>query len=802
MAEGAAFGLGGGGGGLGGGGAEMIEPTVRTNFADTAFWAGSLTTDADGFAEVKFDMPENLTGWKVKAWALGAGTKVGEGSVEVTTKKNLLVRLQAPRFFVEKDEVVLSAIVHNDLATEKAVRVVLECEGGTLLPISDKVDVTANDPKWSLPGQISIPANGKQRVDWRVKVIREGSAIVRMKALTDEESDAMQMTFPVYVHGMLKTESYSGAIRPTDAAGSVKLTVPQERRINESRLEVRFTPTLAGAMVDALPYLVEYPYGCTEQTLNRFLPTVITQRILQRMQLDLAAIKEKRTNLNAQELGDPTDRAKQWKRFDRNPVFDTDEVAAMVKDGVERLTAMQLSDGGWGWFSGYGEHSSPHTTATVVHGLQIAAQNDVALVPGVLDRGVAWLKRYQDEQVQLIKRAATKPKDGRWKERADATDALVYMILVDADVSNNEMNEFLFRDRIELPVYAKAVYGLALQKQQQAEKLATVMQNIDQFLEQDNENQTAYLKLPENNWWWYWYGSGIEANAYYLKLLTRVNPQDEKASRLVKYLLNNRKHATYWNSTRDTGLCIEALAEYLVASGEAEPNLTIEVWHDGKKQKDVKVDKTNLFNFDNAFTLVGDAVTDGEHTLELRKQGQGPLYFNAYLTNFTLEEHIAKAGLEVKVGRKYYKLTRVDKEVDAAGSRGQAVKEKVEKYDRTELENLASLTSGDLVEVEFEIDSKNDYEYLVFEDMKAAGFEPVEVRSGYTGNSLGAYVEYRDERVAFFVRHLPRGKHSMKYRLRAEIPGLFSALPTKASAMYAPELRGNSDEIKLQILDR
>ncbi len=794
----------GAGGGLGGGGGgpEMIEPTIRSNFADTAFWAGSLTTDAEGFAEVKFDMPENLTGWKVKAWALGAGTKVGEGSVEVTTKKNLLVRLQAPRFFVEKDEVVLSAIVHNDLATEKTVRVVLECEGGTLLPMSEKVDVAATDPKWSLPGEIVIPANGKQRVDWRVKVVHEGSAIVRMKALTDEESDAMQMTFPVYVHGMLKTESYSGAIRAADATGSVKLNVPAERRINESRLEARFSPTLAGAMVDALPYLVEYPYGCTEQTLNRFLPTVITQRILQKMQLDLAAIRDKRTNLNAQELGDPLDRAKQWKRFDRNPVFDADEVAAMVKDGVERLTAMQLSDGGWGWFSGYGEHSSPHTTATVVHGLQIAAQNDVAIVPGVLDKGIAWLKRYQDEQVQLIQRAATKPKDQRWKERADATDALVYMLLVDADIANGDMNEFLFRDRIELPVYAKALFGLALQKQQQAEKLATVMQNIDQFLEQDDENQTAYLKLPENNWWWSWHGSTIEANAYYLKLLTRVNPQDEKASRLVKYLLNNRKHGTYWNSTRDTGLCIEALAEYLVASGEAEPKLTIEVWLDGKKQKEVAVDKTNLFSFDNSFVLMGDAVTDGEHTLEFRKQGQGPLYFNAYLTNFTLEDHIEKTGLEVKVQRKYYKLTRVDKTVDAAGSRGQAVKEKVEKYERTELENLATVTSGDLVEVELEIDSKNDYEYLVFEDMKASGFEPVEVRSGYVGNSLGAYVEYRDERVAFFVKQLPRGKHSMKYRLRAEIPGKFSALPTKASAMYAPELRGNSDEIKLQIEDR
>ena len=80
-------------------------------------------------------------------------------------------------------------------------------------------------------------------------------------------------------------------------------------------LEVRYSPTLAGAMVDALPYLVDYPYGCTEQTLNRFLPTVITQKVLIRMGLDLKKIQEKRTNLNAQEIGDDRQRMADWKRL-------------------------------------------------------------------------------------------------------------------------------------------------------------------------------------------------------------------------------------------------------------------------------------------------------------------------------------------------------------------------------------------------------------------------------------------------------------------------------------------------------
>ncbi|MBC7351671.1 MAG: hypothetical protein H5U08_04870, partial [Thermogutta sp.] len=94
-----------------------------------------------------------------------------------------------------------------------------------------------------------------------------------------------------------------------------------------------------------------------------------------------------------------------------------------------------------------------------------------------------------------------------------------------------------------------------------------------------------------------------------------------------------------------------------------------------------------------------------------------------------------------------------------------------------------------------------DYEYLVFEDMKPAGFEPVELRSGYTRDAPGAYVEFRDNRVVFFCRALQRGRYSLSYRMRAEIPGKFSALPTRGYAMYAPELRANSDEIKLRVID-
>ena len=203
----------------------------------------------------------------------------------------------------------------------------------------------------------------------------------------------------------------------------------------------------------------------------------------------------------------------------------------------------------------------------MVHGLQIAQQNDVAIVPDVMQRGVQWLKNYQDEQVRRLQNALKKPKVDPWKELADNTDALVYMVLVDAGVKNAEMHEFLYRDRTKLAVYGLAIYGLAAEKLGDREKLAMVLQNIGQYVMQDEENQTAWLNLPESNYWWYWYGSEYEAQAYYLKLLSRTDPKGQKASRLVKYLLNNRKHATYWNSTRDTAIVvfITVAAVFIVA---------------------------------------------------------------------------------------------------------------------------------------------------------------------------------------------------------------------------------------------
>ena len=761
-----------------------VDVYVRKNLADAAVWVGALETDASGVAKLDFTMPENLTAWKIRVWAMGHGTRVGESTAEVVTRKNLVVRLQTPRFLIERDEVVISANVHNYLPGDQRVVVTLAVPEGLL------------KPQDALVRTVSIEAGGERRVDWRVDALAEGEATVTVTAKGADDSDGMQLDLPIHVRGVLQTESYTGVIRPEDESASFTVDVPAERRPEQTRLEVVFSPSLAPTMLETLPYLIEYPHGCTEQTLNRFLPAVLCQKVLRGMGLSLDDLHQKTDGPRPEEHGEAAPKHK--------PVLDNKRLDEIVDTGIARLESMQLSDGSWGWFSGWGEHSSPHTTAVVVRGLLVAEKSGVVVPKKMLRRGVEWLSAYEQNQIEMIERWPDRElpenKDLPAKRWADNQDALTTLVLTQADAGDPRMIKFLDRDRTQLSAYGLTAFGLALHRLEEAEKLDIVMRNLTQLVERDDDNQTAWLELPGGSWW-YWYGNEIETQAFFLKLLCATEPRGELAPRLVKYLVANRRNATYWNSTRDTALVVEALADYLAASGEGEASAEIEVWVDGELRREVSVGPENLLSMENRLSMEGKGLATGQHTVELRKRGEGPLYWSGYLTNFTMEEDIDPAGLELRVQRRFYRLVEEDATSPVAGGRGQVIDQAVERYRRIPIEHGDQLTSGDLIEVELTVESKNDYEYILLEDRKAAGLEPVEVRSGYNGNELGAYIEYRDDRVNLYATRLPRGRHSVTYRLRAEVPGTFSALPTDIEAMYSPQLRGNSASHTLRIED-
>lgn len=774
---------------------DMATPAVRGEFADTALWIAALDTDENGEARFSLAMPENLTAWKTRVWTMAKGVRVGEGGALVETAKNVIIRPQAPRFLTQKDKAVLSANLHNYLPRAKKARAELLIEGG-LLELADGVAASI---------EVELAAGGEQRVDWLVEAKRPGQARIVMKLLTDEESDAAEIRLPVIIHGARRVEPFGGVMRSGENEIVIPFRVPEERLAEQSRLELTFSPSIASAMLEALPFLIEYPYGCTEQTLNRFLPAVTTRRFLESMGMSLSDAGNA-----AGTEGDP--RSREWlKRYgDRrhanrpSPVFDDGELDKMATLGLERLAAMQNGDGGWGWFSGSGERSWPHTTAVVVYGLLAARDNGAVPPPEVLRAGLDWLRAYQDKQVgKLGLFRSGNEKEG--KAKADNLDAFIHMTLVRAGRGDAAMRDFLYRDRLGLSLSGLAMLGLALEGEKETSMLEVVLDNLDQFVDRDVSAGTAWLRLPATGWWW-WYNDDVETMAWYLKLLSRTDPRGDTASGLAKYLLKNRKNGTYWRSTRDTAYAVDALAEYAAASGEAKPDMLVAVFLDGAKVMERRIGPGNLLD-DNRFALAGLAVEAGDHELRLVRSGAGNLYFGGGLDVFSLEDPIAGAGGDLRVERAYYKLVREEAATDMPDASGVAAAARIEKYRRVPLpspfesggDGGATVNSGDLVEVELTIVTANDCEYLVFEDMKAAGLEAVELTSGYSRNALGAYVEYRDQKVTLFVRQLPRGTHRIAYRFRAETPGRFSALPAIGGGMYATDLAANSDEMKVRV---
>jgi uncharacterized protein YfaS (alpha-2-macroglobulin family) len=286
---------------------------------------------------------------------------------------------------------------------------------------------------------------------------------------------------------------------------------------------------------------------------------------------------------------------------------------------------------------------------------------------------------------------------------------------------------------------------------------------------------------------------------------------------LMKWLTQQAR-SNHWRSTKETAMAVYALNDYVRVNKELEVDYTIRVNLNGALTKTYRVNSQNALFFDNRFITGEIFLENGENVLTIEKIGKGNVYWSAATEYFSLEEPIKAAGNELAIKRRYFKLTRKTGEAmkpEAAPAAGAArkvapgflprpvpVTPQEPEYSRSEIRDGDTLKSGDLVEVELTIDSSNDYEYLVFEDMKAAGLEPVDIRSGYAwGDGLSSNVELRDEKVALFVDRLPQGTRVLRYRMRAEIPGKFHALPTNGYAMYAPEVRAISDEARINVRD-
>jgi hypothetical protein len=621
----------------------------------------------------------------------------------------------------------------------------------------------------------------------------------------------MQRTYSVFEHGIEKAITKAGKMRGSEV--TVRLDLPQQRREGSTTLAVQVTPSLAVTMLDALPYLVHYPYGCTEQTMSRFLPAVVTARTLKELGLaaeDVAA--RVFGGIEAQHTGKTHPQGR--KEFDR--------LEDITRQGLERLYDFQHGDGGWGWWK---EGTSDHyMSAYVVWGLVLARQAGIEVRDDVLQRGAEYLTReiveeefnFDMQSWMLHALAAEHAARGRREAGGPQNKALAN----------------LWENRDRLNAYTRALLALAVHNLGDRDKAATLVENLENGVQRDEAPDTSVIVrgaessspavIGTAHWgqdgiFYRWSDGGIEGTAFALTALLTIDPGNALVEPVCNWLIKNRRGAQ-WSNTRDTAVAILALNHYLKKSGELATEMEFELLVNGSKVATRKVTPQDVLGAPSRFEIDPRLVRSGGNDIVVRRTaGSGPLYFSTTAAFFSLEEPVKAAGHEIFLRRGYDRLAR--RETLLKGPL--AV--------RRPLDDGGTVTSGERVEVQLIVEAKNDYEYLVFEDLKPAGLEAVEVRSGqplyarelkadavqrrferggapdpgdYTGRTCWVYQELRDRQVAMFIDKLPQGVWEIEYELRGEIPGEFHALPALAHAMYVPEIRANSDELRLTVLER
>ncbi len=711
-----------------------IEIIVRNDFRSTAFWKPDVMTDATGTATITLDYPEALTEWRATARAITPDSRVGMSSSSARTSLPLLVRLESPRFFVAGDRSVVSAVINNNSDEPKSVTPSLEATG---------IVVTSQSPM-----SVQVPAHGEARADWVISADRAGTATLRVRAASDVEGDAMERSLTVYEHGIDKLVARSGKVRSDKAV--IALTLPPARR--DTSLVVNVSPSLAASMLDALPYLIDYPYGCTEQTMSRFLPASVVARTLVREHLARPA----------------------WmSRLD-----------AVTAQSIDRLYDFQHGDGGWGWWKE--DESEAFMTAYVVWGFAVAKEAEIGVDAKRIDLAVDWLDRRLVDMEQ-------DPQAQTW---------MLHALAMWRHASHEQETEFerrafdrVWTSRERLSSYSRALLALTARDFGDGDRAEVLVRNLENGVMIDRSPDRSVLIGNEstpspaetmatahwgaNQFWWRWYESPVEATAFSLEAIVTIDPVNKLIEPAMNWLVRNRRGAR-WNNTRDTAIALLALDDYLRASGEVP----------GTTSYQLEVNGLLLGSTSEAshFVIPQEFVKDA-NVITIRKlSGSGPLYFSAEARFVSLEEPVKPAGHELFTKRQY--LRQIPRKTLLNGVQ----------YEEVPLRDGEALASGDRVVVVATIETKNDYDYLLFEDLKPAGLEATSLNSGGAmatrddGRTAYVYQELRDRKIATFASHLEQGTWTIRYQLRAETPGSFHALPLVGEAMYVPEVRANSEE--------
>ncbi|MDR3764005.1 MAG: alpha-2-macroglobulin family protein [Acidobacteriota bacterium] len=705
----------------------LVQPKVRKAFPDTAYWNPSVITGPDGTAQVKFAFPDSLTTWRTTARGITADNRVGAAISKVIVRKNLLVRLVVPRFFRQGDEVTVSTIVHNYLASDQTARVSMEFDGLQVL------DGATRD--------VPVARGAETKVDWRVRVLDVDKARVLGKALTNKESDAMELTLPVEPFGVKLADSRTGYL---DGGGEsrVDLAFPASAQPASRALEIEASSSVAGAIFGALDYLTSYPYGCTEQTMSSFLPNIIVAQAIQKLGL--------KSNLKPDEL-------------DRK-----------VTAGLQRLYSYQHDDGAWGWWKT--DDDNVFMTAYVVQGLaeaQSAHYNMGDQGSNALSRARAWLagELHRDKKLNadLLAYGAYALAISAKSDDASA-----------AKIDGREAANSAWNHRSSLSPYGEAVLGLALRNLGDA-RSAEVAAKLEQQAQQD----AAQAWWPSAHDWLLDFDNdaSVEGTAMALKLLTAERPQSQLLAKAAQFLVTHRNQGFWWDSTKQTAMVVFGLTDYMRQSGELNADFSAEIFVNGKS---VLTHSFGSGASPQAATLHLTAAQIGQaNSVRVVQKGRGRLYWSLRQQYYSTDSHAVDRGsFKLSLVREYFRLSPVQKD-------GRIV------YHLDPMPG--ELNVGDTIAVRLTVGG-GDWRYLMVEDPLLPGAESIPNDDLYEldrkpdwWNWWFSERELHDNRTDFFQSWFSHGAHEYVYLLKVVNPGRYRISPARVEPMYQPEYLSTTD---------
>ncbi len=313
---------------------------LRTDFRETAAWLPQLRTDANGAINASFTLPDTLTRYRLTAVAINKQADVGSGRAIIQAKMPLSVQLVLPRYAVESDSLTAFGMLHNTTERDLQVDYAWKAAG-----------ITTRTKE--LSGKIAIPAGQSRRVELPLIAGEAGTAEIVLRATGEKEADAEKRTLPILPLGREREVALEGSFQGKTTVTLPEGFLPREIKVVMAHGEV-------ARALEGLGYLVEYPYGCVEQTMSRFLPAVVVREASRRAPIHLA----------------PDVAAK---------------LPLVLSQGLARLYRFQHADGGWGWWEH--DQSNDGMSAYVVFGLAVCKRSGTPVDTGALERGCDFLRQ-------------------------------------------------------------------------------------------------------------------------------------------------------------------------------------------------------------------------------------------------------------------------------------------------------------------------------------------------------------------------------------------------------------------------